>query len=160
MDFRRSKEEEVQKISTSIFVTDFPDKFSTKDLWNVCNQYGSVVDAFIPNKKYLSGSFKLHENVARFLRPSLNKNHHQYINKVENKLGSGESKKNSWGYGFSSSYVHVVKNGSQSLPVEEEVKPALVLDDTVSSLNGESYCMLKNRKKIAFIHKEYVLRRS
>ncbi|GJW64696.1 DIE2/ALG10 family protein [Tanacetum coccineum] len=46
-----SKEEEVQKISTSIFVTNFPDHAKAKDLWNVCKQYGQVVDAFIPDRK-------------------------------------------------------------------------------------------------------------
>ncbi|GJT61376.1 RNA-directed DNA polymerase, eukaryota [Tanacetum coccineum] len=47
----RSKEDDVQQISTSVFVTNFPDQFSAKDLWNTCKQYGYVVDAFIPNRK-------------------------------------------------------------------------------------------------------------
>ncbi|GJS94449.1 RNA-directed DNA polymerase, eukaryota, reverse transcriptase zinc-binding domain protein [Tanacetum coccineum] len=51
MGDQRSKEDEVHKISTSIFVTNFPDQFNAKDLWNVCKQYGNVVDAFIPNKR-------------------------------------------------------------------------------------------------------------
>nr|GEZ02409.1 ChaC-like family protein [Tanacetum cinerariifolium] len=46
-----SKEEEVQKISTSIFITNFPDHAKTKDLWNICKQYGQVVDAFISDRK-------------------------------------------------------------------------------------------------------------
>nr|GEV84021.1 RNA-directed DNA polymerase, eukaryota [Tanacetum cinerariifolium] len=45
------KSEEVQKISTSIFVTNFPDHAKAKDLWNICKQYGQVVDAFIPDRK-------------------------------------------------------------------------------------------------------------
>ncbi|GKD82864.1 nucleotide-binding alpha-beta plait domain-containing protein [Tanacetum coccineum] len=32
----RSKEDNVQQISTSVFVTNFPDQFSAKDLWNTC----------------------------------------------------------------------------------------------------------------------------
>ncbi|GJU99142.1 RNA-directed DNA polymerase, eukaryota [Tanacetum coccineum] len=36
----RSKEDDVQQISTSVFVTNFPDQFSAKDLWNTCKQYG------------------------------------------------------------------------------------------------------------------------
>ncbi|GJT94795.1 RNA-directed DNA polymerase, eukaryota, reverse transcriptase zinc-binding domain protein [Tanacetum coccineum] len=51
----RSDVDEVQKISTSIFVTNFPDQFYAKDLWKVCNQYGNVVDAFIPNRRSKSG---------------------------------------------------------------------------------------------------------
>ncbi|GJY97938.1 RNA-directed DNA polymerase, eukaryota [Tanacetum coccineum] len=41
---QRSKEDEVQKLSTSVFVTNFPDLFNAKDLWNTCKQYGNVVD--------------------------------------------------------------------------------------------------------------------
>ncbi|GJR20433.1 nucleotide-binding alpha-beta plait domain-containing protein [Tanacetum coccineum] len=51
----RSKEDDVQQISTSVFVTNFPDQFSAKDLWNTCKQYGYVVDAFIPNRKSKAG---------------------------------------------------------------------------------------------------------
>nr|GFA32582.1 ChaC-like family protein [Tanacetum cinerariifolium] len=67
-----------------------------KDLWNVCKQYGQVVDAFIPDRKSKAGkrygfvrfirvydvdrlvsnlctlwmgSHHLHANVARFMRP-------------------------------------------------------------------------------------------
>nr|GFB82814.1 UvrD-like helicase, ATP-binding domain, P-loop containing nucleoside triphosphate hydrolase [Tanacetum cinerariifolium] len=47
----RSKEDDVQKISTSVFVTNFPDQFNAKDLWNTCKQYGTVVDSYIPNRR-------------------------------------------------------------------------------------------------------------
>ncbi|GJZ87612.1 RNA-directed DNA polymerase, eukaryota [Tanacetum coccineum] len=47
----RSKEDDVLKISTSIFVTNFPDSFSAKDLFHSCKQYGHVVDSFIPTKR-------------------------------------------------------------------------------------------------------------
>ncbi|GJT57124.1 RNA-directed DNA polymerase, eukaryota [Tanacetum coccineum] len=88
----RSKEDEVMKLSSSIFVTNFPENFSAKELWTICNQYESVVDAFIPDKRSKSGKrfgfvrlikifdidrlvdnlctiwvgrFKLHANIAR-----------------------------------------------------------------------------------------------
>ncbi|GJZ35681.1 DIE2/ALG10 family protein [Tanacetum coccineum] len=44
-----------EKISTSVFVTNFPEQASAKDLWNACKQYGHVVDAFIPNKRSKAG---------------------------------------------------------------------------------------------------------
>nr|GEV53302.1 tubulin alpha-2 chain [Tanacetum cinerariifolium] len=47
----RSKEDEVVKISTSVFVANFPDSFGAKDLWNSCKQYGQVVDAYIPYRR-------------------------------------------------------------------------------------------------------------
>nr|GEW95077.1 reverse transcriptase domain-containing protein [Tanacetum cinerariifolium] len=51
MGSQRSKEDEVFKISTSVFVTNFPDQFNAKELWNTCKQYGFVVDAFIPTRR-------------------------------------------------------------------------------------------------------------
>ncbi|GJS62098.1 RNA-directed DNA polymerase, eukaryota [Tanacetum coccineum] len=55
MGSKRTKEDDVLKISTSVFVTNFPEQASAKDLWNACKQYGHVVDAFIPNKRSKAG---------------------------------------------------------------------------------------------------------
>ncbi|GJX54797.1 nucleotide-binding alpha-beta plait domain-containing protein [Tanacetum coccineum] len=51
----RSKVEDVDKISVSVFVTNFPESCSAKDLFLHCKQYGHVVDSFIPNKRSKSG---------------------------------------------------------------------------------------------------------
>ncbi|GJS29330.1 RNA-directed DNA polymerase, eukaryota [Tanacetum coccineum] len=93
----RSKEDDVAKISISVFVTNFPDSISSKDLFNACKQYGHVVDSFIATKRSKAGKrfgfvrfinvfsvdrlvnnlctvwinrHKLHANVARFSRVS------------------------------------------------------------------------------------------
>nr|GFA24208.1 nucleotide-binding alpha-beta plait domain-containing protein [Tanacetum cinerariifolium] len=50
-----SKEEDVHKISTSVFVTNFPHQFNAKDLWNTCKQYGTVVNSYIPNRRSKAG---------------------------------------------------------------------------------------------------------
>ncbi|GKE34307.1 RNA-directed DNA polymerase, eukaryota [Tanacetum coccineum] len=95
----RSKEDDVNRISTSIYVTDFSDSFSAKDLFQTCKQYGHVIDSFIPEKKSKEGKrfgfvrfinvfsvdrlvgnlctiwinrLKLHANIARYQRESLN----------------------------------------------------------------------------------------
>nr|GEX07694.1 nucleotide-binding alpha-beta plait domain-containing protein [Tanacetum cinerariifolium] len=47
----RSKDDDVLKISTSIFITNFLETFSAKDLFLTCQQYGHVVDSFIPVKR-------------------------------------------------------------------------------------------------------------
>ncbi|GJX65565.1 RNA-directed DNA polymerase, eukaryota, nucleotide-binding alpha-beta plait domain protein, partial [Tanacetum coccineum] len=47
----QSKEDKISKISRSVFVTNFLDGCTARDLWNVCNDYGTVVDVFIPFKK-------------------------------------------------------------------------------------------------------------
>nr|GEW60390.1 hypothetical protein [Tanacetum cinerariifolium] len=105
---QRSKEDNVQKISTSVFVTNFPHGYGAKDLWNICKLYGHVVDVFIPVrrtkacKRFGFVRFikildiyrlinnlcttwvernKIHANVARFQRESL----HKQSNKVNNK---------------------------------------------------------------------------
>ncbi|GJV73635.1 ribonuclease H-like domain-containing protein, partial [Tanacetum coccineum] len=52
---QRSKEDEIQKISTSLFITNFPDSFFAKDGFNTCSQYGNIVDAFIPTKRSKAG---------------------------------------------------------------------------------------------------------
>ncbi|GKA49230.1 RNA-directed DNA polymerase, eukaryota, nucleotide-binding alpha-beta plait domain protein [Tanacetum coccineum] len=47
----QSKADQTVRISKSIFVSNFPEGCTAKDLWKVCNDYGTVVDVFIPNKK-------------------------------------------------------------------------------------------------------------
>ncbi|GKB95231.1 nucleotide-binding alpha-beta plait domain-containing protein [Tanacetum coccineum] len=156
MASRRSYEDEVNKISISIFIRNFPDQFYAKDLWRVCNQYGKVIDAFIPNRRTKSGKrfgfvrfikvldvdrlvnnictiwvecFKLHANLARFQRTSLNNNHSQQPNKAE-KGGSVDGNKDSGSNGHTNSYIHAVKRGIQFHNVEDENKPAIVLDES------------------------------
>nr|GEV17462.1 RNA-directed DNA polymerase, eukaryota, reverse transcriptase zinc-binding domain protein [Tanacetum cinerariifolium] len=51
MGSQRTKEDDVARISTSIFITNFPETCSAKDLFNTCKEYGRVVDAFIPFKR-------------------------------------------------------------------------------------------------------------
>ncbi|GKC34795.1 nucleotide-binding alpha-beta plait domain-containing protein [Tanacetum coccineum] len=106
---QRSKEDEVQKLSTCVFVTNFPDLFNAKDLWNTCKQYGNVVD----DPKQVSGL------VSR-----------------DNRHNIGVDVKNRGVKGYSNSYAHIVK-GSQSSHTKMENKPALVLDN--SCLNQHDY---------------------
>ncbi|GJV20178.1 RNA-directed DNA polymerase, eukaryota [Tanacetum coccineum] len=46
-----SNEDQAVRISKSIFVTNFPDNLGSKELWNVCEGYGKVIDVFIPNRR-------------------------------------------------------------------------------------------------------------
>nr|GFA87687.1 hypothetical protein [Tanacetum cinerariifolium] len=55
MNSFRSKEDHVIRISKSVFVTNFPDIFGSRDLWSLCEEYGKVVDVFIPNQKSKAG---------------------------------------------------------------------------------------------------------
>ncbi|GJS58787.1 RNA-directed DNA polymerase, eukaryota [Tanacetum coccineum] len=51
----RSNEDHVAQISKSIFVTNFPDNFGSRELWKICESYGKVVDVYIPNRKSKAG---------------------------------------------------------------------------------------------------------
>nr|GEV85773.1 nucleotide-binding alpha-beta plait domain-containing protein [Tanacetum cinerariifolium] len=152
----RSKEDEVMKLSSSIFVTNFPDKFTAKELWTVCNQYGNVIDAFIPDRRSKSGKkfgfvrfikifdidhlvnnlctiwvgrFKLHANIARFYRSPLTKSNSQFSYNKEDKNVSKEFHKEREENGYSISYVHAVKIGPHFVNKKEDL-PTIVLDET------------------------------
>ncbi|GJT48565.1 RNA-directed DNA polymerase, eukaryota [Tanacetum coccineum] len=82
-------------ISTTVYVTNFPESLSAKELFNSCKVYGHVVDSFIPTKRAKNGKrfgfvrfinvfseerlvnnlctvwidrYKLHANISRFHR--------------------------------------------------------------------------------------------
>nr|GEY11135.1 hypothetical protein [Tanacetum cinerariifolium] len=46
---------ETSKISKSVFISNFLDDCTNRNIWKVCNDYGTVVDVFIPNKKSKAG---------------------------------------------------------------------------------------------------------
>ncbi|GJS86195.1 nucleotide-binding alpha-beta plait domain-containing protein [Tanacetum coccineum] len=177
MGSHRSKEDEVQKISTSVFITNFPDLFTAKDLFNTCKQYGHVVDAFIPNKgskaekrfdfvRFIKifdversvnnlctvwvGRFKLHANIARFQRTPLNNESTQVKNKFgENRSNTNDYNKEKGVKGVANSYVHAVKGGPQYVNVEIESTPALVLDEECLNSKDLSNSLLGRVKEFA-----------
>nr|GEU49288.1 RNA-directed DNA polymerase, eukaryota [Tanacetum cinerariifolium] len=94
----RSKQDDFEKISVSVFITNIPDSCSAKELFNACKQYGHVVDSFILNKRSKAGKrfgfvkfinvfneerlvdnlgtvwigrYRLHANLAKFKRPTV-----------------------------------------------------------------------------------------
>nr|GEZ61209.1 hypothetical protein [Tanacetum cinerariifolium] len=111
---QRSKEDDVQKISTSVFVTNFPDgtkagkRFSFVRFIKVLD-----IDRLINNLCMVwVGRYKIHANVARFQREPL----HKQSNKVNNK---GTNNVNHGAKGMANSYAHVVK-GNQVQNVGKE----------------------------------------
>ncbi|GKD33834.1 nucleotide-binding alpha-beta plait domain-containing protein [Tanacetum coccineum] len=172
MGSQRSKEDEVLKISTSVFVTNFPDQTSAKDLLNACKQYGHVVDAFIPNKRSKTGkrfgfvrfikvfdverlvgnlctvwigSHIIHVHVARFHRLKGFNSSRQPNQKGEIRDTSNGIIKDNAQTHNASSYAYVVKNRSQENG-ESDSKPVLVLDD--SCVNKQDYsCCLNGKVK-------------
>nr|GEX59921.1 putative RNA-directed DNA polymerase, eukaryota, reverse transcriptase zinc-binding domain protein [Tanacetum cinerariifolium] len=51
----QSNFDQTAKISKSVFISNFPDDCSNRDLWKVCSGYDTVVDVFIPNKRSKTG---------------------------------------------------------------------------------------------------------
>ncbi|GKA60549.1 nucleotide-binding alpha-beta plait domain-containing protein [Tanacetum coccineum] len=171
----RSKVEDVDKISVSVFVTNFPESCSAKELFHHCKQYGHVVDSFIPNKRSKSGKrfgfvkfinvfneerlvnnlctvwigrFKLMANLARFKR--------------ENKTGRGKegrtengenirhkfcTSSNAGSFGNGKSFVSVVKKINKES--ETEFVPSIVLDDECLNKKDLSMSLMGRVKEMA-----------
>ncbi|GJT89290.1 nucleotide-binding alpha-beta plait domain-containing protein [Tanacetum coccineum] len=178
-----SKEDDMAKISTSIFVTNFSDSFTAKDLFHTCSTYGHVVDSYIPFKKSKTGKrfgfvrfinvfnvdhlvnnlctiwvgkHKLHANIIRFQRSS---------KKETSPVAVKTNRPNTKDLGVSnsnSSYVHVVKSNHSSMV--DESSPALVLDfeclqvrDVCNSVMGrvKELALLSNLKS-AFSNEGFI----
>nr|GEW51118.1 RNA-directed DNA polymerase, eukaryota [Tanacetum cinerariifolium] len=122
MGSQRTKEEDVEKISTSVFITNFPDSFSAKELFKTCSQYGNVVDSYIPNKRFKTGKrfgfVRFHKVVTverlKFEENRTNLNENNNVKRVND---------------FAKSFSNIVKGGTQYMKGECS-QPALVLDDT------------------------------
>ncbi|GJW59932.1 RNA-directed DNA polymerase, eukaryota [Tanacetum coccineum] len=125
MGSHRTKEDDVAKISKSIYITNFPETCSAKDLFNTCKQYGHVVDVFIPSKRSKAGK---RFGFVRFIN----------VFNVERLRPTGVGK----------TYMHAVKGISQHGSRENEV-PALVLDDDCLLSKDLSKCLLGRVKEFA-----------
>nr|GEY29773.1 hypothetical protein [Tanacetum cinerariifolium] len=68
----QSKADQTVRISKSVFVSNFPEGCTAKDLWKVCNDYGTVVEVFISNKKSKVGKrFAFVRFIKRPKKPNL-----------------------------------------------------------------------------------------
>nr|GFB32314.1 nucleotide-binding alpha-beta plait domain-containing protein [Tanacetum cinerariifolium] len=145
---QRSKEDDVQKISTSVFVTNFP--YGTK----VGKRFGFVrfikvldIDRLINNLCTVwVGRNKIHANVARFQREPL----HKQSNKVNNK---GTNNVNHGAKGMTNSYAHLVK-GNQVQNVGMEECPNMVLNKKRNGINIDDKHEDSLKYPPEFIHNE------
>nr|GEZ75293.1 hypothetical protein [Tanacetum cinerariifolium] len=153
----RSKEDDVAKISVNVFVTNFPENCSAKDLFYHCKQYGHVVDSFIPTKRSKAGKRfgfvrfinvfnnerlvnnlstvwigrnKLQAHLARFARPP-SKGGSQVPSKTTNAAGTNKHFVNTEkdnARPSGTSFVSVLQ-GNDHLRHNIAPSPTLVLDD-------------------------------
>ncbi|GJY69814.1 nucleotide-binding alpha-beta plait domain-containing protein [Tanacetum coccineum] len=152
MGMYRSKEDELAKLSSSIFVTNFPDKRSKAGkrfdfvrfikIFDVdpSKRFGFVrfikifdVDRLVNNLCTIwVGRFKLHANIARFQRPPLNKNNSQSSHNKGDQSAPKDFYKESGENVNSKSYAHVVNAGPHQFHKKED-SPAIVLDETYAN---------------------------
>ncbi|PWA34502.1 hypothetical protein CTI12_AA607460 [Artemisia annua] len=150
----RSNADHTRLISKSFFVMNFPDNTTSKDLWEVCQGYGTVVDVFIPNRKSKVGKrfafvrfikvvdvdrlvgnlctlwigrMHLHANVARFERSPIHSS--RPINPISS-VNTGAP-----------SFASALK-GKPNISLPLPSSPAMVLDDScVVKHNLDNYVM-------------------
>ncbi|GJX45300.1 RNA-directed DNA polymerase, eukaryota [Tanacetum coccineum] len=159
----RSNADLTRSISKSIFVTNFPDTTSAKDLWNLCQGYGTVVDVFIPNRLSKAGKrfafvrfikvvnvdrlvgnlctlwigrMHLHANVVRFDRPPRPSNSSHSSKPVNNRAPS---------------FASALK-GSTNSPPFISPSPALVLDDSCVVTRELDNCVIGEVKQFSAIN--------
>ncbi|GJZ43946.1 RNA-directed DNA polymerase, eukaryota, reverse transcriptase zinc-binding domain protein [Tanacetum coccineum] len=133
----RSVEDEVVRVSTSVFVTNFPKQSGAKELWNACKQYGHVVDAFIPNRRSKIGK--------RFQRPTGHNSSKHFGHNGVNRRNTYEEKSDNGKKENYNSYAHVVKGLSQ-VNRDTDNNPTMVIDD--DCVNQEDYmCCLNGKVK-------------
>ncbi|GJS71415.1 RNA-directed DNA polymerase, eukaryota, reverse transcriptase zinc-binding domain protein [Tanacetum coccineum] len=153
----RSKEDDVAKISTSIFVSNFSDSVSAKDLFHSCKQYGHVVDSFIPMKRLKDGKrfgfvrfinvfnverlvnnlctiwlnrCKLHANIARFNRDQKNGNKYKTANQKKHEGRKNtfyDPSKEAGTFDSRNSFVNVLKG--TNMVKETDSSPVIVLEE-------------------------------
>nr|GEU86188.1 DIE2/ALG10 family [Tanacetum cinerariifolium] len=166
MGFSKTKEDQVQRISTSVFVTNFSDHVGAKELWHACKQYGHVVDSFIPVRRSKAGksfgfvrfikvfdidrlvgnlctvwigSHRLHANVARFNRPLVNSNKPKGTTTEEVHVNSDRANSSSAMRNNPNSYAHVLKGQAQT-DVDAASHPVLVRDESCVNQKDFSHC--------------------
>nr|GFC33640.1 RNA-directed DNA polymerase, eukaryota, nucleotide-binding alpha-beta plait domain protein [Tanacetum cinerariifolium] len=165
-----SNEDLTKKISHSIFVTNFSESVTSRDLWRECNAYGTVVDVYIPVKKSKAGKrFAFVRFIKVFSLDRLVKNlctiwigrHHLYANQVRferhnknafpvksdlnkdlpnSQFGTTKKRSNHFG----GSYAHVVNGGA---PVDNQSSlpsnmSALVIDENCVIERDFSNCVM------------------
>nr|GEY18038.1 RNA-directed DNA polymerase, eukaryota [Tanacetum cinerariifolium] len=153
---RNSKAYDVSKISKSVFITNFPDCVSARELWKTCSVYETVVDVFIPSKKSKAGKrfafvrfikvFNLDRLVANLSTIWIGKLHlianhvryerlqNPYVNPTSNSGAAKSTPKHNVSQQTNSrvgSYAKAVNSGYSGLQgAAISPSPAMVLDDS------------------------------
>nr|GEW64643.1 DNA polymerase zeta processivity subunit [Tanacetum cinerariifolium] len=151
------------------FVTNFPDNTTSKDLWEVCQGYGTVVDVYIPNRKSKArkrfafvrfikvenvdrlvgnlytlwiGRIHLHANVVRFERSPI------HFSRPTNPIRSDNT--------GAPSFASALK-GNPNIPLPISSSPAMVLDDSCVVTRDLDNYVIREVKQFSSINNLRVL---
>ncbi|GJS16265.1 nucleotide-binding alpha-beta plait domain-containing protein [Tanacetum coccineum] len=151
----RSKEDDVARISTSVYISNIPDSINAKDLFQACKQYGHVVDSFIPIKRDKYGKrfgfvrfinvfnterlvnnlctvwidrYKIQANIAHFQRSHGKGPKADVTNSYAQNIPNVKTKVNTFSKG-DKSFAGVVKGRDISSGGDMKSDPVLVLGD-------------------------------
>ncbi|GKD52954.1 RNA-directed DNA polymerase, eukaryota, nucleotide-binding alpha-beta plait domain protein, partial [Tanacetum coccineum] len=180
---RRYNADDVSKVAKSVFVTNFPESVSARDLWKSCSVYGTVVDVFIPSKKSKAGKrfafvrfikvfnldrlvenlctiwigrYHLYANLVRFERP------HKSFSAPTAYAANAEVPKRSFAPQHSNarpgSYANVVNGASPgSYGSLLSTSPAMVLEDTCLVVRDLSKHVMGKVKDFTAIPRLYTI---
>nr|GEW43437.1 RNA-directed DNA polymerase, eukaryota [Tanacetum cinerariifolium] len=145
MGSSRSKEDDLNRISTSIFVTNFPESTFAKELFHHCKQYGHVVDAYIPVERTRSGKrFRFQRPPMKKDKPFDRKNYALFRGAAQN------SRPEVCKDVSNNSYVNVAKSNSSSNHGDVDSCPAIVMDDDCLNSKYVSNALLVKIEGIPF----------
>ncbi|GJZ90317.1 nucleotide-binding alpha-beta plait domain-containing protein [Tanacetum coccineum] len=171
----KTKKDDVARISTSIYITNFSEMLSAKELFHACNQYGHVVDSFIPTKKSKNSKrfgfvrfinvfneerlvnnlctvwidrYKIHANIARFQRPDAKKEGTGVKKSYAFPLPNEHLKTNVKA-GEGNSYMGVLKWGKRVEAEDTKSEPSIVLGDECAISKNLSNVLLGRVKEFA-----------
>nr|GEV41240.1 nucleotide-binding alpha-beta plait domain-containing protein [Tanacetum cinerariifolium] len=132
-----TKEDDVANIFTSVYITNFPESVSTKELFHACKQYGHVVDSVIHTKRSKNGK-----------RPP-NKKEGDGVKKTNVFSSPKEDSKANVNTGGGNSYMGALK-GVKQVEVEDlKSGPTLLLGDDCVVSKDFSNALLGRVKEFA-----------
>ncbi|GJV04848.1 hypothetical protein Tco_1338417 [Tanacetum coccineum] len=122
-----------QMLEGDYVLIDDDDHFTFRGLWRVCDEYGKVIDVFIPNRK---------SKAVRFQRSSAKSNTQPKVMNVGSQMGT---------------YVWILKIRKIDSKSAQNSKPALVLDDSCILENDRKLSLMGKVKEFESIPKLYIL---
>ncbi|GJV24780.1 RNA-directed DNA polymerase, eukaryota, nucleotide-binding alpha-beta plait domain protein [Tanacetum coccineum] len=151
-------------------MTNFPHHVTTHDLWKVCNDYGVVVDAFIPYKKsnackrfafvWFIKVYNIDHLVANLCTIWIGCLH-LYVNVAcfhrEHKPSAPSHPSNANERNSPGSFVSILKSGKTNNVMSDQVLPSLILDDSCISNRDFSLSLMGKVKDITTMPNLYVI---